>query len=303
MFSDYEVYVRVVEAGSLSAAARDLGLSPAMISKRLARLEERLGVRLLQRTTRRAAVTDAGQVFYEKSANILQAVEEAERAVSGLGRATGGLLKITAPTSFGRMHVAPHLKPFLDAHPDVRLQLDLTDELVDLVAEGVDLAVRITAPGDAAMTANRLCENRRLLCASPDYLAAHGEPQSLADLASHRLLAAASQSPWRLAGPLGPQAYPVDSVIRTNSSEVVREAVLAGVGIGLRSTWDVAEALASGRVRVVLPTVQGAADIGIYAVHPSPRLVSPNVRAFVSYLADLYGPTPYWDRQIAAEAA
>jgi DNA-binding transcriptional LysR family regulator len=303
MLSDYEIYVRVVSEGSLSAAARAFGLSPAMVSKRLSRLEERLGVRLLQRTTRKAAVTDAGQAFYQRAVRILQDIEDAERAVSGLGRATGGLLKVTAPTSFGRMHVAPHLKAFLGAHTDLRLELDLTDEFVDLVSEGVDLAIRITGPVEGALTGHRLAANHRVLCASPEYLAAHGEPRTLAELSGHRLLATLSQSPWRLQGPGGDGLLPVESYVRTNSSEVVREAVLAGLGIGLRSTWDVADALAEGRLKTILPKVRGAANVGIYAVHPSPRLVSPNVTAFVQYLTELYGPTPYWDRQIAAEAA
>lgn len=303
MLSDYEIYVRVVGAGSLSAAAREFGLSPAMVSKRLSRLEERLGVRLLQRTTRKAAMTDVGQAFYERAVGILREIEETERTISGAGKATGGLLKISAPTSFGRMHLAPHLKPFLDGHPDVRLQLDLTDDLVDLIAEGVDLAIRITVPVEGGLAGRLLAPNRRVLCASPAYVEAHGEPKGVAALADHRLVAAASQSPWRLEGPEGSVQVPVDSALRTNSSEVVREAVLAGIGIGLRSTWDVSDALAAGRLRVVLPQYKGAADVGIYAVHPASRLVSPNVKAFVEYLAALYGPRPYWDRQLDSRAA
>jgi DNA-binding transcriptional LysR family regulator len=303
MLSDYDIYVKVVSTGSLSAAARDFGLSPAMVSKRLTRLEERLGVRLLQRTTRKAAMTDVGQAFYDRAVQILQQIEETERLVSGTARATGGMLKVTAPTSFGRLHVAPHLGPFLSAHPDVRMQLDLTDDFVDLIADGVDLAVRITPPVEGPLSAHQLCANHRVLCASPAYLEAHGEPAAVADLEGHRLLAASNQSPWRLQTRGRKLSVPVESYLRTNSSEVVREAVLAGLGIGLRSTWDVSDALARGDLRIVLPEVRGAADVGIYAVHPSSRLVSPNVKAFVAYLSDLYGGTPYWDRQLEAKAA
>ena len=303
MLSDYEIYVRVVATGSLSAAARGFGLSPAMVSKRLSRLEERLGVRLLQRTTRKVAMTDVGRAFYERAVGILRDIEETERAISGSAKATGGLLKVSAPTSFGRMHLAPHLKPFLDDHPDVRLQLDLTDDLVDLIAEGVDVAIRITAPVEGPLAAHRLAPNHRVLCATPGYLEAHGEPSTLGDLARHRLLAAATQTPWRLEGPGGTVLTPVDSVLLTNSSEVVREAILAGVGIGLRSTWDVSDALSSGRLRVVLPDYRGAADVGVYALHPATRLVSPNVTAFIDYLTGLYGPQPYWDRLLGARAA
>lgn len=303
MLSDYEIYVRVVGLGSLSAAARAFGLSPALISKRLSRLEERLGVRLLQRTTRKVAMTDVGRDFYERAVGILREIEDTETMISGAGKATGGLLKISAPTSFGRMHLAPHLKPFLASHPGVRLQLDLTDDLVDLVAEGIDLAIRITPPVEGPLKAHALAVNHRVLCASPAYIDAHGEPRSLDDLARHTLLATANQTPWRLEGPSGPVQIPVDSLVRTNSNEVVREAVLAGVGVGLRSTWDVSEALSSGRLRTIMRQFRGASDIGIYALHPATRLVSPNVTAFIRYLTDLYGPVPYWDQELGIQAA
>lgn len=295
MIGEYELFARVVEAGSLSAAGRELGLSPAQVSKRIARLEDRLGVRLIERTSRHLALTELGRPFYERVRGILDSVGEAEALVSGRSPAARGLLRISAPTSFGRMHIAPHLKPFLDAHPSLTVELNLTDSYVDLDAEGVDLAVRIAVLDEGAGPATLLAPNRRLLCAAPLYLAEHGEPQTLASLRGHRLLAAANQSPWRLVGPEGPAVVRVRSAVRTNSSEVVRELLLSGVGVALRSTWDVSAELADGRLRPLLSEWAGATDVGIHAVRSARRGASPPVTAFVTYLQSLYGPRPYWE--------
>lgn len=293
---DYALFAAVVDEGSLSAAGRRLKLSPAMVSKRLAALERRLGARLIQRTTRRSVPTDVGQAFYEQVASIVPAIRRAEEMVAGRAGLPSGRLRVSAPTSFGRMHIAPWLKDFLDAYPGIALEIDLTDHFVDLVAERIDIAVRIGLPPDSALASHRLAPNRRLLCASPAYIAAHGRPRDTGDLRSHALLAATGQFPWRLTGPGGPVVVDGESRVRTNSSEVVRELVLAGAGIALRSTWDIAEQLRAGRLVRILPDHEGTPDVGIYAVRPRADLVPPNVRAFVGFLDGLYAPTPPWDR-------
>jgi DNA-binding transcriptional LysR family regulator len=293
---DYALFAAVVEEGSLSAAGRALKLSPAMVSKRLAALETRLGARLIQRTTRRSVLTDVGQAFHEQVVSILSAIRQAELMVAGRTGTPSGRLRVSAPTSFGRLHIAPWLKDFLDAYPDIALEIDLTDHFVDLVAERIDVAVRIGLPPDSALAAHRLAPNRRLLCASPAYIAAHGEPRDTNDLRNHALLAATGQLPWRLSGPGGPEVLDGEARVRTNSSEVVRELVLAGAGIALRSTWDIAEHLRAGALIRILPDHEGTPDVGIYAVRPRADLVPPNVRAFVGFLEALYAPTPPWDR-------
>jgi DNA-binding transcriptional LysR family regulator len=293
---DYALFLVVVEEGSLSAAGRTLKMSPAMVSKRLAALERRLGVRLIQRTTRRSVPTDIGQAFYDRVARIVPAIREAEEMVAGRAGLPSGRLRVSAPTSFGRMHIAPPLKGFLDAFPDIVLDIDLSDRFVDLVAERVDLAVRIGLPPDSALAAHRLAPNRRLLCASPAYVAAHGAPRTTADLRGHALLAATGQLPWRLTGPDGAVVIEGESRVRTNSSEIVRELVLAGAGIALRSTWDIAEQLRSGALVRVLSDHEGSSDVGIYAVRPRADLILPNVRAFIDFLSTLYAPIPPWDR-------
>lgn len=293
-FGDLDVFAHVVTAKSMSAAGRELKLSPAVISKRIRRLEERLGVRLLQRTTRQLSLTEAGQGFYERVVSILASIEDAEAWVaSGSGQARG-TLRVSAPTSFGRLHIAPHLKPFLDSNPMVTVDLILTDSFVDIIGEGFDLAVRIADLQDSSLVAKRLAPNHRLLCATPDYIAARGLPRNIEDLSQHTLIAHNADQ-WRLDGPSGTVGVNVTGPLRTNSSEVVREALLAGVGIALRSTWDVGPELKSGQLVHVLPEYSGGKRVAVYGVYPSRRHMEQKVRVFVDYLAELYGATPYWD--------
>jgi DNA-binding transcriptional LysR family regulator len=289
----------VVESGSLSAAGRELQLSPTVVSKRLTRLEEQLGARLLQRTTRQLTLTEIGEGYHERVLTVLAAMEEADTFVSGSG-APRGLLRVSAPTGFGRRHIAPRLTQFLRAYPEVKLELDLSDDFVDLIAGGFDVVVRIGSLGDSSMVARKLAPNRRLLVATPEYLAEHGEPETLADLDNHRLLTSMSQPEWHFDGPEGPVVYRPSSILLTNSSEVVREGVISGLGIGLRSTWDISEELTSGALKSILPDHAGSSRVAIWAIYPSRRLVAPKVRAFIDHLAEIYGPEPYWDRVLKA---
>jgi len=295
MDHDYRLFATVIERGSLSAAGRELGLSPAAASKRLAAMETRLGARLIHRTTRRLTATEAGRGFYEAVRGILAAADAAEAHVAGRAATPSGPLRISAPTSFGRLHVAPTLPGFLDAHPAVQIELLLDDDFTDLLADRIDVAIRIAPePSAAGLAARLLAPNRRLLCAAPAYLDRCGSPASLRDLAGHRLLAASNQTPWRLEGPGGHKTIDVASHVATNSSEVVRALALAGVGIALRSTWDVGTELAAGALVRLLPDWQGATDVGIYAVHARDPLPAA-VTAFVDHLADRFVPQPPWD--------
>jgi DNA-binding transcriptional LysR family regulator len=297
---DYELFVHVAAAGSLSAAARALRLSPAMVSKRLARLEQRLGVRLLHRTTRRLAMTAAGERFHADLTAILAATAAAEARVTGAAVAPAGPLRVSAPTSFGRLHVAPHLHRFIADHPAVALAIDLSDGFVDLLAGGVDVAIRIAPDVPADVVAHRLADSRRVLCAAPAYLAAHGAPATIADLAAHRLLAAQGQLPWQLMARGRARTVEGDSIVATNSSELVRELALTGAGIALRSLWDVHEALARGTLVRVLPDWEGSARVGIWAVHPRGQPVAPAVTAFVAFLRAVIDPAAWEGGQPAS---
>lgn len=294
--ADLEIFVRVVSSGSMSSAGRELGLQPAIISKRIKRLEERLGTRLFQRTTRQISLTEAGEGFHERVVAALSGLEEAEAFVSGRSGELRGRLRISAPTSFGRMHIAPHLKAFFDLHPDLRVQLILTDELQDIVAEGFDLAIRIAELNDSSLVARKLASVKRVLCATPDYLARHGVPATIADLDRHICIPAHNNAHWHLLGPEGEVTLKPEGPLLTNSSEVVRETVLAGLGIALRSTWDIGPELKAGRLVRVLPEWEGSANVGLYAVYPSRQFLPAKVRAFIDFLAGLYGAEPYWDR-------
>lgn len=293
---DLEVFVRVIAGGSMSTAARDLGLSPAVVSKRIKRLEDKLGTRLLQRTTRQISLTEAGQGFHERVLTVLAGLDEAEAFATGRSSAVNGTLKISAPTSFGRMHIAPNLKPFMEAHPELTLNLVLSDEFTDIVGGGFDLAIRIAELNDSSLVARRLAPVRRVLCASPDYLAQHGMPETLDDLKRHRCLPAHNMDSWRLEGPSGPVVLRPEGMLVTNSSEVIREAVIAGLGIALRSTWDIGAELKSGRLVQVLPQYESSRNVALSAVYPSRQFLPAKVRLFIDYLAELYGPVPYWER-------
>ncbi|MBB4008823.1 LysR family transcriptional regulator [Allorhizobium taibaishanense] len=292
---DLEIFCRVIALGSMTLAGRELGLSPAVVSKRIKRLEEKLGTRLIQRTTRQLSLTEAGQGFYDRVLSVLSGLEEAEAFAAGRSSAVSGILKVSAPTSFGRMHVAPHLKPFLEEHPHLALQLVLSDELSDIVGGGFDLAIRIAAPADSSLVARKLAPVRRVLCASADYVERQGAPDTLDDLKQHQCLPAHNNESWRLVGPQGPVNYRPDGRLITNSSEVIREAVLSGLGIALRSTWDIGAELRSGRLVRVLPNYEGARNISLSAVYPSRQFLPAKVRLFIDYLANLYGPIPYWE--------
>ncbi|UED32346.1 LysR family transcriptional regulator [Rhizobium ruizarguesonis] len=287
---DLEIFAKVVSTGSMSLAGRALGFSPAVVSKRIRRLEDRLGTRLLQRTTRQISLTEAGQGFYNRVLGILAGLEEAEFYISGRSAQMHGTLKISAPTSFGRMHIAPHLKDFMEAHPELAINLVLTDEFSDIVGGGFDLAIRIAELTDSSLVARRLAPVRRLLCASPGYLAAHGEPKQ------HRCLPAHNNDTWRLNGPDGALSLRPEGMLITNSSEVIREAMIAGLGIALRSTWDIGEELKAGRLVQVLPAYEGSHNVALSAVYPSRQFLPAKVRLFIDYLAELYGPVPYWER-------
>ena len=292
---DLEVFTRVVATGSMSAAGRALGFSPAVISKRIKRLEDRLGTRLFQRTTRQISLTEAGQGFYDRVLGVMAGIEDAEAFASGRSGLAQGTLRVTAPTSFGRMHIAPHLARFIEDHTDLTLNIVLSDEFADIVADGFDLAIRIGELGDSTLVARKLAPVRRILCASPAYVARHGQPATVDDLARHLCLRPHNNDTWKLQGRDGALNYKPQGRLITNSSEVVREAVLSGAGIALRSTWDIGTELRSGTLVQVLPGWEGSSNLFVSALYPSRQFLPVKVRLFIDFLAGLYGPHPYWD--------
>ena len=291
------IFARVVGTGSLSAAARDLGLSPALVSRRLAALEARLGVRLVNRTTRSLHLTDEGAAYYETCTRVISEIEEADAAVSA-GRADPrGILRVALPASFGNRHVAPLIPKFIERYPDVQLALSLSDRAVNVVEEGFDLAIRIADLADSSLAARRLAPNRRVVCASPAYLERHGAPHTPEDLAQHNCLATDFSMNWDYRGPDGkPGSVRVNGRYACDNWEVLREWALAGLGVALKSTWDVRRHLEDGSLVSLLPGYTFASDVAIYAVYPHRRHLPAKTRAFIEFLAESFGPEPYWDR-------
>lgn len=294
---DIALFLRVLDLGSISAAARSLDLSVAVASQRLQRLERALGVRLLHRTTRRLHPTPEGLQLAEQGRPLVEDLESLAGGLRQAGVAAAGTLRVTMSAAFGRLYVSPLLPRFMALHPQVRLSVHLSDNVVDLVSEGFDLAIRIGTLRDSSLVARRLAGNRRMLCASPDYLRRHGTPATPADLAAHACLLLTGsdgrQDTWRLQGADGEIAVRVAGPLETNFGEVLRDAAVNGQGIALHSEWHVAEDLRQGRLRQVLADYP-LAETGIHAVMPQRRLVPPRVRAFVEFMqAELADPPPW----------
>lgn len=291
-----ESFVAVAIRGSLSAAARAEGVTPAVIGRRLDALEQRLGVRLLLRTTRSVTLTFEGSAFFEDCQRILNDLSNAEAAVSLGGVKASGHLRISAPGGFGRRHVAPLLREFLDAHPEVSCTLDLSDRLVDLVNEGVDCAIRIGELGDSSLVSVRLAENRRVVVASPDYLARHGVPTAPAELAGHVCLVLGQQRGWQFRDDAGGLVVTkVGGRFECNDGAVLHEWALAGDGLAWRSLWEVDGDLRTGRLVSVLDDF-AAPPTGIHAVFPQRRNLALRVRLFIDFLRGRYGDPAYWAR-------
>jgi DNA-binding transcriptional LysR family regulator len=254
-----------------------------------------LGTRLLHRTTRRVSVTQEGEIFAAHARELLDAAEAARASVGRARAHPHGRLRVTMPSSLGRQHISPLIPAFLRAYPGVTVELRMTDQIVDLVDEGIDLAIRIGALKDSTLVARKLASNRRVLCASPAYLAAHGTPRHPADLAGHECVILADQRDWSFVTPTGVIDVRVSGRLVTDNGEVIRDALAAGIGIGLKSTWSVAPLLASGELVTVLDDYPLAQTVAIWAVYPSRAFVPPKTLAFIDFLAAQFGEPPYWD--------
>lgn len=298
--AEMSVFSRVVATGSLSAAARELGLSPAVVSRRLAALEARLGVRLINRTTRSLHLTDEGATYYDNCARLLSEIEEADAAVSAGRVEPRGPLRVALPASFGHLHVAPLVPRFAARYPNVQLALSLSDRNVNVIEEGFDLAVRIAALADSSLAARKLAPNRRVVCASPDYLRRYGTPRTPDELISHNCLTTTDFAmPWDYKGPDGETgSVRVSGRFACDNWEVLREWAVAGLGIALKSTWDVRQQLEDGSLVELFADHSFHGDVAIYAVYPHRRLLPAKTRAFIEFLADSFGPEPYWDKPV-----
>jgi DNA-binding transcriptional LysR family regulator len=289
--SELAFFCLLIKQGSLAATARELNLTPPAVSRRLSQLEERLGVRLLNRTTRRISPTNEGEVYFQNAQRILSDIDEMERLVSSSRAAPKGLLRVNAPLGFGRSYIAPAISPFTKTYPDVEVQLHLTDRPVSLPDEAIDVSIRFGDMPDSRLIAKKIAANRRLLCASPSYLRATGQPVPVYphDLTQHQCIVLrqneSAYGNWRLSRGKQTETIKVHGKLSTNDGEVALNWALEGHGILMRAEWDVAKYLRSGRLVQVLADYETpAADV--YAVYLERLNLSAKVAYFVEHLRD-----------------
>ncbi len=291
-------FARVVEAGGFAAAARDMGVSRAVVNKQVRKLEESLGAQLLLRSTRVVKPTDTGLAFYQRCLSVLAEVDLALSAVREAQGLPVGTLRINAPMSFGTLHLPDIVGNFMQRYPDLRVELSLNDRFVDPLEEGFDVSIRISEPHHSTSLATReITPVRRVLCASPAYLAAAGEPTLPAELAEHQCLHYGYQATgiqWRLNGPEGEASVAVNCAMWSNNGEVLAAAACRGRGIALLPTFIVGRSLQAGELRSLMPDYQPA-DLTLCALYPRHRHLSSKVRLFVDCLVDTIGERPYWD--------
>jgi len=297
-FGAIPVFVAVVREGGFSAAADALGISKSAVSKRITQLEEQLGVRLLHRTTRKLSLTEAGKRYFEHAAQSLLAAQHAEDAVAELQGEPKGKLRVNAPMSFGRLHVAALMPKFLARYPEITVDLVVDDRVVDIIAAGVDVAIRVGHLPDSSLVARKLAPCRHALCASPDYLSRHGSPASPDDLSQHNCILfsyASRVHEWRLINECGATTVKVSGRYQVNNSEVLLTALRDGTGIGRLPTFVAGPDIKKGNLVELLGSYHFPVDM-IYAVVPEREYMPAKTRAFVAFVIEyLGGEQPYWD--------
>lgn len=293
-------FAKVVETKSFSAAAEALMTSKSMVSKQISTLESALGVRLLNRTTRRMSLTEIGAAYYEHCNRIAQEIDAAGETVTQLQAEPRGVLKITSPVIFASLHLASALRTFLKRYEKVEVELNATDRVVDIVDEGYDLAIRITESPSPSMVARKIAQVRWATCAAPSYLERHGTPQTAQDLMNHQCLTYQGQpvlrTGWRYRVGNKETTLQVSGNCRVNNSDVLLHLALDGMGIVLFPTYVLGSYLKSGGLKEILPDSVAYPEMSLYATYMPNRYMQPKVRAFIDHLVEHFGPEPDWDR-------
>ncbi|WP_346897884.1 LysR family transcriptional regulator [uncultured Roseibium sp.] len=292
---DLRFFSRVAALGNLSAAGREFGLSPSAASSRLSALEREVGAQLFARTTRRAALTEAGQILLDHAAAALREMDAALDQLEASTEAPRGTLKISTNMYFGRKHVLPYLVEFRELYPDIRIDMDFTDRLVDIVAEGYDMAIRGAPLADSTLRARRLGSNKRVLCATPDYIVRNGAPSCPAELVNHDCIGISSMPIWYFEGPDGEIAQQVSAFITGDTSDFSYDAAMCGLGVSLKSIAHIWEDLRDGRLVEVMQDYPVVREGAIWAVYPPGKFTPPKVSVFVDFLLSKYGRPPYWE--------
>jgi len=297
-FEEIKAFTQIVEAGSITAAAERLSLAKSAVSRRLSELEQRLGVELFHRTTRKMILTDSGQGFYERSSRILADLEEAENAVSQAHQELSGELRVAAPLSFGVMHLGPAITEFQKLHPAIRFDIDFNDRQIDLIQEGFDVGIRIAELEDSSLIARKLASNSIIVCASPDYLDKYGTPTTPEELIDHHCLTYSylpNPNQWNFIDMLGQvQTIRVKSSMQSNSGNYLRDAAIAGLGVLRQPTFIAYDEIKKKELVPILQDYE-IPSVNAYAIYPPTRHLSQRVRTFIDFLVDRYAGEPYWE--------
>ncbi len=292
-----QLFVRVAALSNISQAGKELGLSAAVSSAQLNKLEQDLGVRLIHRTTRKVSLTEDGHAFLPYAEDVLASLEAAKAAVGVGSTMPKGNLRISAPASFGRMHLVRAIKEFMSLYPDISVDMRLSDNIIDLVEGGFDVAIRDAALNDSSLIARKLAKDTRLVVASPQYIAQFGVPKTPEDLMEHRCLTLIGLDTWRFTDDKKPINIKVKGQYRVDNGEAVRDACAQGLGVTISSQWCAYKHLESGELVPILTDYPLASDTSIWAVYPSSRQLAAKVRVFIDFLADYFGDTPYWEQE------
>lgn len=293
-----KLFVRLASTHNISMAGKEFGLSPAVASAHISKLEEALGVRLVHRTTRKVSLTQEGEEFLPHAEDVLASVEAAKGAI-GVGHSSpSGTIRVAAPASFGRMHLIPALKEFLVAYPELTVDLRLSDTVIDLVEGGFDLAIRNAELKDSSLVARKLAKDKRILCASPQYLQAYGEPLHPRELENHKCISLSNSDNWSFETSEGVVSIKPKGRFKTDNGDAVREATCQGIGVSINSTWSTYNALGEGKLVQILKGYKIISDTAIWAIYPSSRLIAPKVRVLIDFLVEYYGIPPYWDQAL-----
>lgn len=291
------LFVRLAVTHNISQAGQELGLSPAVASSHINKLEENLGVRLLHRTTRKVSLTEEGEAFLPHAIEVLSSVEAAKASVGVGDVSPRGILRVTAPASFGSIHMMPTLKNFLTRYPELTVDFRFSDTIVDLVEGGFDIAIRNSELKDSTFIARKLAPDKRILCASPEYLRKFGSPKTPKDLRNHHCIHLIGLENWTFKTPTGQITIKTKARFRSDNGEAIRDACVEGLGITINSQWIAYKHMQSGQLVQILKDYPLVSDTALWAVYPSSQLLAPKVRVFIDYFSELFAHPVYWDKK------
>ena len=293
-----KLFVRIASTANISLAGRELNISPAVASAHIGKLEETLGVRLIHRTTRKVSLTDDGELFLSHAQEVLDSIETAQAAVGSGAQTPQGTLRVTAPASFGRMHIVPAIPEFLEQYPKLNIDFRFSDSILDVVEGGFDVAIRDAELKDSNLHAKKLADDKRIIVAAKSYIDKYGAPETPSDLKNHKIVNLTGLEVWDFRGAHGVTSVKTPNYLRMDNGEAVRDACIQGCGITLTATWCSSPYLEKGELVQILQNYPLATDCALWAVYPSNRLLAPKVRAFIDFLAERFDGTPYWDEKL-----